>query len=462
MTTQLMLRFCRPFLHIGTIVGSFVLMIALRQYTDFIPFVQLKIPTIDQHETLIFALIAGVMFCLIGLAMGMYELYKPIHNYYRSFMQTWMIWLVASSFVAYMWFGYIFVSGISRSVLLAAAWVSWFLVTLVDRIINAWNGYFERHSPYPVLLVGDTTSIAYTKVLDALKLYSIYAVTSLDIAEQFPTLWERDIVVVVGQVDMLRLQQIADEARISGARCYHVSDALFLEDLISVPQRIGPLMALQYKASPLDGRWRVVKRGLDFLISLLTLLILSPILLLIAIAIKLDSPGPVLYRQTRIWKNKQPFTFIKFRSMFTHLSLWAKYGGEDAAKLYQDLIASDANVRVGILSKIADDPRVTKVGKFLRLTSLDELPSLRLVLIGEMSLVWPRPHMEHEVDQYDRRQERLFSIKPGITGYAQLFGRDKLPFDEEAKLDLYYIQNRSVAMDIYVLVGTVKVVFAGK
>ncbi len=106
--------------------------------------------------------------------------------------------------------------------------------------------------------------------------------------------------MVVGQVDMLRLQQIADEARISGARCYHVSDALFLEDLISVPQRIGPLMALQYKASPLDGRWRVVKRGLDFTVSLITLLILSPILLLIALAIKLDSPGPVLYRQTRI------------------------------------------------------------------------------------------------------------------------------------------------------------------
>lgn len=238
MNLQLLLRFSRPLLHIGTIVSSFVLMIALRQYTDFIPFVQLKIPTIDQHETLVFALIAGVMFCLIGLAMGMYELYKPIHNYYRSFMQTWIIWLVAISFVAYMGFGYVFVSGISRAVLLSAALVSRFFLTLLDRIINARNSYLEHRTPYPVILVGDTKSIAYLKVMEALKLYSIYDVSSLDVTHDFPALSERDIVVIVGQIAMQRLQQIADEARIAGAWCYHVSDALFLEDLISLPQRL--------------------------------------------------------------------------------------------------------------------------------------------------------------------------------------------------------------------------------
>lgn len=131
-----------------------------------------------------------------------------------------------------------FVSGISRAVLLAAAVVSRLLLTLLDWVVNARNSYLERRRPYPVLLVGDTSSIAYTKVLDALKLYSIYEVASLDVTQQFPQLSERDIVVVVGQIDMHRLQQIADEARIAGAWCYHVSDALFLEDLISLPQRL--------------------------------------------------------------------------------------------------------------------------------------------------------------------------------------------------------------------------------
>jgi lipopolysaccharide/colanic/teichoic acid biosynthesis glycosyltransferase len=98
----------------------------------------------------------------------------------------------------------------------------------------------------------------------------------------------------------------------------------------------------------------------------------------------------------------------------------------------------------------------------MRKTSLDELPSLVSVLVGTMSLVWPRPHMTHEVEKYDWWHKRLLSIKPGITGYAQLFGRDKLPFDEEAKLDLYYIQHWSMILDWYVLVGTVKVVFRGR
>jgi lipopolysaccharide/colanic/teichoic acid biosynthesis glycosyltransferase len=191
------------------------------------------------------------------------------------------------------------------------------------------------------------------------------------------------------------------------------------------------------------------------------LILLSPLLLLIALVIKLDSPGPVLYRQRRIGKNKHLFEFIKFRTMYTHLSVGEAYGGEQAKQLYEQLIDSEQNVREGVLSKIQDDPRVTRVGRWLRTTSLDELPSLWLVLVGKMSLVGPRPHMPHEVDQYDPWQERLFSIKPGITGYAQLFGRDQLPFDEEAKLDLWYIQNWSLLLDVYILVSTVKVVLRG-
>jgi len=144
----------------------------------------------------------------------------------------------------------------------------------------------------------------------------------------------------------------------------------------------------------------------------------------------------------RIGKGKQPFRFLKFRSMYTHHSLGAGYGGKEAEQLYAQLIQSDQNVRKGILPKIANDPRVTRVGARLRKTSLDELPSLRSVLIGDMSLIWPRPHLPREVEQYADRHERLFTVKPGITGYAQLYGRDKVPFDEEAKLDLRYIQHR--------------------
>ena len=183
-------------------------------------------------------------------------------------------------------------------------------------------------------------------------------------------------------------------------------------------------------------------------------------MLIVAIAIKIESKGPIIYKSKRVGKHGKLFTFLKFRSMYTHLSVG--YGGKDAEKLYAKLIKSDANVRQWVLPKIQNDPRVTKIGRFIRKTSLDELPQLFCVLRGTMSLVGPRPHLLNEVEKYADRQKRLFSIQPGITGYAQVFGRDDLDFEEEAKLDLYYIQNRTIFMDIYIMFATFGVVFKGK
>jgi lipopolysaccharide/colanic/teichoic acid biosynthesis glycosyltransferase len=143
--------------------------------------------------------------------------------------------------------------------------------------------------------------------------------------------------------------------------------------------------------------------------------------------------------------------------MYTNMSVG--YGGKEAEDLYQKLIESDANNRKGILPKIKDDPRVTKLGKILRKTSLDELPQLFQIFIGDMALVGPRPHLPNEVAKYEPWMKRVLSIKPGITGYAQVFGRDNLPFEEEARLDLYYIQNWSLSMDLYVIFATFGVVF---
>jgi lipopolysaccharide/colanic/teichoic acid biosynthesis glycosyltransferase len=128
--------------------------------------------------------------------------------------------------------------------------------------------------------------------------------------------------------------------------------------------------------------------------------------------------------------------------------------------LKKDLIKQ--NERSGPLFKIKNDPRVTKFWKFLRKSSIDELPQLFCVFIGTMSIIWPRPHLPQEVANYENWQKRLLSVKPWISWYAQIFGRDKLSFDEEAKLDLYYIQNRNLFLDLYVILATFKVVFKGK
>lgn len=176
------------------------------------------------------------------------------------------------------------------------------------------------------------------------------------------------------------------------------------------PEIIQNIVALEYKHSKLDGRSLVLKRLFDLIGSFFGIILLSPILLAIAIAIKLDSKGPVIYKSKRVGTGGQLFTFLKFRTMYTHLSVG--YGGKEADELYKKLINSDANTREGVLPKIENDPRVTKVGRFLRKTSLDELPQLFSVFLGTMSLVGPRPHLENEVENYAAWQKRLLSIKP--------------------------------------------------
>jgi exopolysaccharide biosynthesis polyprenyl glycosylphosphotransferase len=207
---------------------------------------------------------------------------------------------------------------------------------------------------------------------------------------------------------------------------------------------------VEVKNTRLDGWGRVFKRIFDFLISLGLLIILSPVLLLTAIIIKLDSRGPVFFSRlddgtkvTRVGEHGRPFPYLKFRSM--------KPGTHN--QRYNEL--ADQNLRQeGPLVKIKDDPRVTRVGRFIRRWSIDELPELFLVLTGHMSLVGPRPHLPEEVEQYDDTQRRVLTVKPGITGLAQVSGRSDLEFDEEARLDIWYIENWSPWLDLAILIKT--------
>lgn len=196
------------------------------------------------------------------------------------------------------------------------------------------------------------------------------------------------------------------------------------------------------ETSPAWQNWQArAKRGLDFLLSLAALIVLAPLLVLIAIAIRLDSRGPVIFRQTRCGKDGKPFTFLKFRSMVV-----------DAELRQADLLQQ--NEADGPIFKIRKDPRITTVGRFIRRTSLDELPQLLNVLKGEMSLVGPRPPIPSEVAQYDSWQRNRLRCVPGITGLWQVSGRSELTFDEMVELDLKYITNWTVWHDIRIIMDT--------
>jgi undecaprenyl phosphate N,N'-diacetylbacillosamine 1-phosphate transferase len=176
-----------------------------------------------------------------------------------------------------------------------------------------------------------------------------------------------------------------------------------------------------------------IKDILDQTMGWLAFLALSPLFWLVTAFIRLDSPGPVFFRQVRIGKDGIPFIAYKFRSMM------------------------DRATSVGLgLNVAVDDPRITRVGKFLRNTSLDELPQLYNVLKGEMSLVGPRPTLPYQVAAYNDFQLRRLLVKPGISGWAQINGRNAIPWEERIRLDVWYVDNWSLKLDLYILLRTVK------
>jgi lipopolysaccharide/colanic/teichoic acid biosynthesis glycosyltransferase len=182
----------------------------------------------------------------------------------------------------------------------------------------------------------------------------------------------------------------------------------------------------------------LIRRAVDIVVSSVALALSAPILALAALAVRLDSPGPVLYRQPRSGLDGREFEVLKLRTMVS--------GAE----------------RIGAgLAVDAGDPRITRVGAFLRRTSLDELPNLLNVLRGEMSLIGPRPTLPVQVAQYSERQRGRLAIKPGITGWAQVNGRASLPWAQRIELDLYYIEHRSLALDVKILRRTVAMVLGG-
>ncbi|MEA2265302.1 MAG: hypothetical protein QOE27_885 [Solirubrobacteraceae bacterium] len=183
----------------------------------------------------------------------------------------------------------------------------------------------------------------------------------------------------------------------------------------------------------------MTRRAIDILVSGAGLLAAAPVLALAALAIRLESPGPVIYRQRRIGRDGRPFDVLKLRTMV------------DGA----EWLGAGLAVNTG-------DARITRVGRLLRRTSLDELPNLLNVLRGDMSLIGPRPTLPHQVDAYDARQRGRLAIRPGITGWAQVNGRASIPWPERIELDLHYIEHRSLALDLEIVRRSFRVLIAGE
>ena len=195
--------------------------------------------------------------------------------------------------------------------------------------------------------------------------------------------------------------------------------------------------------------YEICKRTIDIIGAGLGLILLSPIIAIVACAVKVTSRGPIFFSQKRVGKNGELFEMYKFRSMVVN-----------AEELKENL--EEQNEMSGPMFKIKDDPRVTKVGKFIRKTSIDELPQLWNVLKGDMSLVGPRPSLPKEVEQFDNWMFKRLSVRPGLTCYWQVSGRNNIDFEDWMKLDCRYVDERNLWIDIKLIFKTVFVLFGDK
>lgn len=351
--------------------------------------------------------------------------------------------------------------------LLAIVYISFarIIIRLVQRILLRYGIGVHK-----IVLVGDSNTTdalihefssrknSGYEVVKRLKNFSLEA--SEDLAE-FLRACEVDEIMQsdpnLSKAEAIRLFDFADENHIIFK---YAADLLGAKVLKTEVSEIAGIPVVEVKKTPLEGWGRIIKRIFDIILSLFFIIIFSPVLIIAAIIIKLDSRGPIIYKNERVLKNGT-FKLFKFRSMIYQYCVGDDYGNIQALELEKKLI-EEKSIKAGPVYKIADDPRLTGVGKFIRRWSIDELPQFFNVLRGDMSLVGPRPHQPREVAKYERHHKKVLSIKPGITGLAQISGRSDLSFEDEVKLDIYYIENWSLIFDIAILLRTPLAVIRGR
>ena len=397
------------------------------------------------------ALVAVVAFSLLAIfaLIGLYKI-KPIRQLFEDFLKiviavsAGIIILVFYIFLRREWFD-------SRFLILAGWLMAIFFVSFGRLIIISWQKYLMRKYHFGaqrVLVVGkDGVSQKIIKSIKQEPNLGYYLVTNLiepDIEEIKTKVSNPGVEeVILADPDwprekILELVDFCEENHLSFKFVPNLFQTLTANTSV---ETLGNIPIVELKRTALDGWGRIIKRLIDFIGALLGLIILSPLFGIIAFLVKWDSDGPVLVELKRISQGRE-FNLYKFRSMI-----------KDAEKLKKFLWSYNER-KDGPLFKMKDDPRITKIGRFLRKYRIDELAQLINVLKGEMSLIGPRPHQPDEIAHYRKHHTKVLAIKAGMTGFAQVGGSSDLPFEEEIKLDTYYIENWSLITDLKILLKT--------
>ncbi len=462
------------------IVFSFFIAREIRLISDLIPWVILPTQTINDYSLTKFALFWGLLYIVILASHKLYQI-KMSNSKIKEVLELIRYWFYAFIFFsvfAYLWKWFIYEKTEIPRLIILYTFIIWTFLNIISRLIlNRIQNYLLDKKIIPktrILLINNKKEIEIQEIIDDIKDAHIYKIVWYlnkkdKKFENLKYLWnEKDFENILSNIDEIlfidsdfsndELFKIWELCKIYGIRYRYITNLFDITKLNTELTLINNIPVIDIKNISLDNWWRVMKRLIDIIWSIVWIIIFLPLMILVWIMIKLEDPSwPIIYKNKRTWQKWKEFYLYKFRYLKWKYCIKDSYWiipEEDEALKYEIQLIKEKSSRHWPLYKIKNDPRKTKIWKFIEKYSIDELPQFFNVLLWNMSLVWPRPHQPREVDKYELYQKRVLTIKPWITWMAQVNGRENNTFDDEVKFDIFYIENWNFLLDLKILFKT--------
>jgi len=470
------------------IFSSFFLARNLREINDFIPWVALPVQIIQDEFLFRFALFGAFLYLIIFFLHWLYSLKITSSKVKETFdiLLYSIYWFLFFSVFVYFWKWVFYNIEIPRLVILFTT-IIWMIWVILERIfLNKIQNLLLDKEIIPkrkILLITNKSEKDILNIINDIKDANIYKIVwyinKKEISSKLKYLWnEKKIIDILekNHIDEMlyidsdfnnkELYNIWDFSRIYGIRYRYITNGFDVTKTNTTISLLNKIPVIEIKNTSLDAWGRVIKRIIDIIWSIIWIIIFLPLFIIVWVLIKLEDPDwPIIYKNLRIWQNWKKFNLYKFRylkwSYCIKESYWVDNKDDEAIEFEKKLI-KEKSIRHWPLYKIKDDPRKTKIWKFIEKYSIDELPQLFNVFLWNMSMVWPRPHQPREVKNYEIHQKRVLTIKPGITGLAQVNGRENNKFEDEINLDIFYIENWNFLLDVKIFFKTFGIVLKRK
>lgn len=458
----------------------------IRLITDFIPWINLPIQTISNEALFNFAIFWSILYIIVFSIHWLYTI-KLTSSKVKEFLEIIrysFYWLLFFLVAIFMWKWIIYETEIPRLIVLYT-FLIWTILVIIERILLNNLEYFLLKKwiieKKKLLIINNKSKEKIEEILKDIKNSKIYKIIWYsnskniniswikyiwDIEKIFETKKCDEILYIDSDFWKKDLLNLWELTRIFGVRYRYITNSFDITKTNTTLTLINKIPVIEIKNTSLDNWWKVIKRIFDLLAWVFWIILLSPIFIITAILIKIEDPKwPIIFKNKRIWQNTKHFNLYKFRYMKWEYCIKDAYKintKDDKALKYEQELIKKSSSRNWPLYKIKNDPRKTKVWAFIEKYSIDELPQFFNLIIWNMSLVWPRPHQPREVEKYCLEEKRLLTIKPWITWMAQVNWREQNDFKKETMLDVFYIENWSMLLDLKIILKTFSVIFGRK